>query len=245
MFTETVYEIHSNERVAKGTHRMELRGDTRGITAPGQFIHIRLPGFYLRRPISVCDYDGQGLSIIYKVVGEGTRFMSGLKRGAKLDALCGLGNGFDTALCGQKPLLVGGGAGVPPLYGLAKALRAQNRPVRAVLGFNTQADVFLEQAFLELGVGTQIATLDASCGVAGSVCDAMKLAAPYDYVFACGPEPMLKAVYDMSEADGQYSFETRMACGFGACMGCSCKTKYGSKRICTDGPVLLREEIVW
>ncbi|MCI8440147.1 MAG: dihydroorotate dehydrogenase electron transfer subunit [Oscillospiraceae bacterium] len=222
---------------------MSLAGDTSPITTPGQFINIKLDGFFLRRPISVCDWDSRGLTIIYKVVGKGTAVMSAMQPGQELDVLSGLGNGFDVAKCGQRTVVIGGGAGVPPMYGLAKALLAAGKTPSAVLGFNTESEIFYEDQFRKLGIETVVTTVDGSYGQKGFVTDA--LPENYDYFCACGPLPMLKAVYNASSTSGLLSFEERMGCGFGACMGCSCKTKYGSKRICKDGPVLEKGEIIW
>lgn len=235
--------IISNANLASNVYEMILEGDISGITAPGQFVQIALPGFFLRRPISVCDAENNRLTLIYKVVGSGTEVMSHFNSGMKLNLLTGLGNGYDLNECGQRPLLVGGGAGVPPLYLLAKKLTANGKQVCAILGFNSSNEVFYEDEFKQLGVHTVICTMDGSYGVKGYVTDAMNM--PYSYIYACGPEPMLKAVYDNSKTSGSFSFEERMGCGFGACMGCTCKTKYGHKRICKDGPVLKKEEIVW
>jgi dihydroorotate dehydrogenase electron transfer subunit len=222
---------------------MRLEGDTGAITAPGQFINIRLDGLFLRRPISICDWDGQGITIIYKVVGKGTAALGGMEQGQELDVLCGLGNGFDVSRCGERTLVIGGGVGVPPMYGLAKALlRAGKTPV-AILGFNKKEEIFYEDKFRALGIETTVTTVDGSYGVKGFVTDA--LPEEYGYFCACGPLPMLKAVYNAAATSGLLSFEERMGCGFGACMGCSCRTKYGNKRICKDGPVLEKEEIIW
>ena len=237
------FEILSNRSLAPNLYEMKLRGDVSGVTAPGQFVQIQLPGFFLRRPISVCDAEGDVLTLIYKVVGRGTEAMSELAPGESLDLLTGLGNGYDLSLCGNAPLLIGGGAGVPPMYLLAKRLLAQGRRVTAILGFNTASEVFYEDAFRKLGAEVIVATADGSYGVKGFVTDAMD-GLTYTHICACGPEPMLRAVYGC-EGAGQYSFEERMGCGFGACMGCSCKTKYGNRRICVDGPVLKKEEIAW
>lgn len=239
-----IFTIKSNENIAKDIYKMVLEGDTSAITRSGQFINIALEGFYLRRPISVCDYDENTVTIIYKTVGRGTRRMAELCGGAELDVLTGLGNGFDTEKSGKKPLLLGGGVGVPPMYRLAKELCGAGKSVGVVLGFNTSADVFYAEEFRKLGVEVHITTADGSTGTKGFVTDAMR-GLDYTYTYACGPEPMLRAVYDCAVTSGQYSFEERMGCGFGACMGCSCKTKYGNKRICKDGPVLVKEEIIW
>lgn len=240
---QSVFEIKTNEKIADGIYKMILSGETDSITAPGQFINIKLDSFFLRRPISVCDYDENTVTIIYKTVGAGTEKMSTLKSGEKLDILIGLGNGFDTQKSGDNPLLIGGGVGTPPMYNLAKKLSENGKNVTVVLGFNSKSDVFYEKEFKALGVNVIITTADGSYGKKGFVTDA--LPENYSYFYACGPLPMLKAVYDKTKTSGELSFEERMGCGFGACMGCSCKTKYKNKRICKDGPVLLKEEIIW
>lgn len=241
--TQGIYRIQYNQQLTADVWEMRLEGDTGAITAPGQFINIRLDGLFLRRPISVCDWDGQGITIIYKVVGKGTAALGGMEQGQELDVLCGLGNGFDVSRCGERTLVIGGGVGVPPMYGLAKALlRAGKTPV-AILGFNKKEEIFYEDRFRELGIETTVTTVDGSYGVKGFVTDA--LPEEYGYFCACGPLPMLKAVYNAAATSGLLSFEERMGCGFGACMGCSCRTKYGNKRICKDGPVLEKEEIIW
>lgn len=238
-----IYTIDSNRPLTVDVYEMRLIGDTSAVAAPGQFINIRLNGLFLRRPVSICDWDGSGLTIIYKVVGKGTTVLAGMRPGQQLDALCGLGNGFDVAKCGLKTLVVGGGVGVPPMFGLAKTLcNAGKKPV-AVLGFNKKEEIFYEAEFQALGVETIVTTVDGSYGRKGFVTDTFP--AEYDFFCACGPLPMLKAVYSTSVTSGLMSFEERMGCGFGACMGCTCKTKYGNKRICKDGPVLVKEEIIW
>ena len=238
-----IFEITVNKEIAKNTFEMILCGDTSAITASGQFVNIKLCGFYLRRPLSVCDWDDRSMAVIYKVVGKGTEEMSRMSKGEKLDVLTGLGNGYDTSCSGDMPLLIGGGAGVPPMYALAKKLIAENKKVRVILGFNCKDEIFYDKKFVKLGADVKITTVDGSAGIRGFVTDAMEK--EYTYTYCCGPEPMLKAVYDKAETGGQYSFEERMGCGFGACMGCTCDTKYGYKRICRDGPVLVKEEIVW
>lgn len=241
---QSIFTVETNTKIAKDIYLMELLGDTSDITAPGQFVNIRLEGFYLRRPISVCDYREGSLTLIYKVVGKGTEYMSELNKGFRLDVLTGLGNGFDTSKSGAKPLLIGGGVGVPPMYNLAKKLISEGREVNVILGFNTAEEVFFNREFTELGARVHVATADGSMGTRGFVTDVMK-ELDYDYFFTCGPMPMFNAIEKIALTSGQYSFEERMGCGFGACMGCSCKTKYGNKRICKDGPVLEREEIIW
>ncbi|MDE7373323.1 MAG: dihydroorotate dehydrogenase electron transfer subunit [Clostridia bacterium] len=240
---QTNFEIIKNIPLTRDVYKMILRGDTSGITAAGQFVNIKLDGLYLRRPISVCDVDGDLLTIIYKVVGKGTELMSGMREGQILDVLTGLGNGYDIAKSGDKPLLIGGGVGVPPLYNLAKRLKREGKSVRVILGFNTASEVFYEDEFKALGCEVAVTTVDGSKGIKGFVTNAMS--GEYTHVYTCGPEPMLKAVYSASTSGGQFSFEERMGCGFGACMGCSCKTVTGYKRICKDGPVLSKEEIIW
>ncbi len=247
MYKQNIYRILSNRRIAKSVYRMVLEGDTRYITAPGQFVNIALEGKFLRRPISICDYDDDTVTLIYKVVGAGTEQISHMRAGMKLDLLTGLGNGFDVTRAGGRNLLVGGGVGVPPMYNLAKRLVAMGRHVDVVMGFNTEDEIFYAEELSETGAGVYISTADGSVGVKGFVTDVIAHdGLSFDYFFACGPLPMLKALYDATGGiEGQMSFEERMGCGFGACMGCSCKTKYGNKRICKDGPVLLKSEIIW
>ena len=237
------FQIHSNTALTGNVYKMVLAGDTSAITAPGQFVNIQLAGKFLRRPISVCDWDEGSLTIIYKVVGRGTEQMSAMASGEWLDLLTGLGNGYDLTLSGDRPLLLGGGVGVPPMYALAKALVKEGKAVPVVLGFNKESEVFYEEEFKALGCAVTVTTADGSYGKKGFVTDA--LPENYTYFYTCGPEPMLKAVYRATTTSGQMSFEERMGCGFGACMGCSCKTLTGYKRICKDGPVMKKEEILW
>lgn len=245
MYKKDKYKIIENINIAPSVYKMILEGNTTYITKPGQFINIELDGFYLRRPISVCDYSENTVTIIYKVVGDGTEKMSILKQGYVLDILTGLGNGFDITRSGEKPLLIGGGVGTPPMYNLCKELIKQNKKPIVVMGFGKKDEIFLEEEFKKLGVELYISTADGSYGAKGFVTDVIKDLKGYTYYYACGPKNMLKAVYDISLGDGELSFEERMGCGFGACMGCTCKTKYGNKRICKDGPVLKKEEIIW
>lgn len=240
----SLFTIKQNEELAPATFRMVLTGDTSAITAPGQFVNIALTGKFLRRPISVCDWTGESLTLIYKVVGQGTAQMSRMAPGEELDLLTGLGNGYDLDKSGDTPLLIGGGAGIPPLYALAKKLLAQGKSPKVILGFNKKEELFLEEEFKALGLEVAVTTADGSLGTKGFVTDAMP-AAGYTYIYTCGPEPMLRAIDGKAISSGQFSFEERMGCGFGACMGCTCKTKYGNKRICREGPVLEREEILW
>ena len=239
-----LFTVENNVGIAPGTYRMVLSGDTSDITGPGQFVNIALEGKFLRRPISVCDCEEGRLTIIYKVVGKGTDQMSRLPVGARLDILTGLGTGYDLEKSGDRPLLIGGGAGVPPMFLLAKKLLDQGKTPSVILGFNTAEERFQEEEFRALGMDVTVATADGSYGVKGFVTDAMPEGG-YTHIYTCGPEPMLKAVYNKSVTSGQFSFEERMGCGFGACMGCTCKTKYGNKRICREGPVLEKEEIIW
>ena len=238
-----IFEIKENIALTDSVYKMTLQGDTSAITAPGQFVNIQLDGLYLRRPISVCDVQGDLLTIIYKVVGKGTKQMAAMQSG-KLDVLTGLGNGYDLTFAGEKPVLLGGGVGVPPMYLLAKSLLKCGKNVQVILGFNTKSEVFFENEFKALGCNVTVTTVDGTYGMKGFVTDAMKNM-DYSYFFTCGPEPMLKAVYRTSVTSGQMSFEKRMGCGFGACMGCSCKTITGYKRICKEGPVMKKEEILW
>ena len=240
---QSLFSIVSNTPLTDSVYKMVLSGDTSAITAPGQFVNIQLTGKFLRRPISVCDYDGETLTIVYKVVGKGTEQMASMTAGETLDILTGLGNGYDLAPAGDRPVLLGGGVGVPPLYHLAKRLLALGKEVTVVLGFNTALEIFYEKEFQALGCKVFVTTVDGSYGKKGFVTDA--LPEDYTYFYTCGPEPMLKAVYRTTNTSGQMSFEQRMGCGFGACMGCSCKTLTGNKRICKEGPVMRKEEILW
>ncbi len=237
------YQIIENAQVAPKVYLLDLAGDTSMVKRPGQFCQVQIPGFYLRRPISICDWDENGMTLIYKAVGEGTEALSRLETGSILDALNGLGNGYDVNACGNAPLVIGGGAGIPPLYGLTKALLRAGKAPKVVLGFNTFEEVFLLDEFEDLEVPVTVATADGSFGVKGFVTDA--LPENYDSFFACGPEPMLKAVYQKCNAPGQLSLEQRMACGFGACMGCTIPTNHGPRRVCKDGPVFRKEELPW
>ena len=241
---QSIFTVRSNEALTDSVYKMVLSGDTSAITASGQFVNIQLEGMFLRRPISVCDYDAETLTIVYKVVGKGTEAMSKMAPGTELDILTGLGNGYDLSLSGQKPVLLGGGVGVPPMYNLAKKLIAEGKDVTVILGFNTKSEVFYEEEFKALGCTVIVATADGSHGVKGFATTPLA-EMDYTYFYTCGPEPMLKAVYKATNTSGQMSFEERMGCGFGACMGCSCKTLTGYKRICKEGPVMKKEEILW
>ncbi len=241
---QVILKVESNKKIAYNVYEMLLNGDCLDITASGQFINIKIDGFYLRRPISVCDYSDNSVLIIYKVVGKGTEVMSTMSVDTELDVLVGLGNGYNLAKSGDKPLLLGGGAGVPPMYRLCKDLIVEGKTPSVILGFNSKCDVFYENEFAALGVKTYVTTADGSYGTKGFVTDVMK-DLDYTYFYTCGPEPMLKAICNVADTSGQLSFEERMGCGFGACMGCSCKTLTGNKRICKEGPVLEKEEILW
>jgi dihydroorotate dehydrogenase electron transfer subunit len=238
-----ILTVTHNSPLTAGVYEMKLGGDVSAVARPGQFVNIKLDGLFLRRPISVCDKASDEITIIYKVVGRGTEQMSIMKVGETLDVLTGLGNGFDTSLSGDAPAVIGGGVGVPPMYWLAKTLIGEGKNVTAVLGFNTASEIFYADKFKNIGCDVRITTADGSAGTKGFVTAAMD--GSFTYTYSCGPVPMLRAVYDSSECSGQFSFEERMGCGFGACMGCSCKTKYGNKRICREGPVLVKEEIIW
>ena len=241
---QVFFKVKTNRPLTDDVYEMILLGDTTGITNCGQFVNLKIDGQYLRRPISVCDYSENSLTLIYKVVGEGTLKMSSYTEGKEIDILVGLGNGYDISLSGDKPLLIGGGVGVPPMYNLCKKLIEKGAKPTVILGFNNKKEVFYEEQFKLLGANVIITTVDGSYGKKGFVTDVMdKL--DYTYFYTCGPMPMFKAIEKVAKGNGEFSFEERMGCGFGACMGCSCKTKYGNKRICVDGPVLKREEIIW
>lgn len=241
---QSLFTVKENKKIAKNTYLMVLEGDTTDITQSGRFVNLKIDGFFLRRPISVCDFEENSLTLIYKVVGKGTDVMANAKPGTVFDLLTGLGNGYDCEKSGAFPLLVGGGAGVPPLYNLCKRLLAQGKKPTVILGFNAKDEIFFEKEFKNLGASVLVTTADGSYGVKGFVTDAFDQV-DYTYIYTCGPEPMLRSVYNKSKTSGQFSFEERMGCGFGACMGCSCKTLYGNKRICKDGPILEKEEIIW
>ena len=240
---DTLFTVKTNRKIAKITYEMTLVGDTEGIRC-GQFVNIKIEGFFLRRPISVCNVEGNTLTLIYKTVGEGTAVMAEMGEGTELTVLTGLGNGYDVSLSGEKPLLIGGGAGVPPMYMLCRELVKAGKEPTVILGFGSVDEVFYEEEFKALGAKVLVSTVDGSYGVKGFVTDAMT-GVDYTHFYTCGPEPMLKAVYRATNTSGQMSFEERMGCGFGACMGCSCKTLTGYKRICKDGPVMRKEEITW
>ena len=235
---QRLFEIQSNEQIAKNVYRMQLSGDTTGIL-PGQFVNIRVQGQFLRRPISVCNIADGILTIIYKVVGVGTEAMSHLPVGTQLDVLTVLGNGYDLSKAGDEPLLVGGGVGVPPMYMLARQLRELGKNVRVILGFNTKDEVFYEEEFRALGCDVTVTTVDGSHGVKGFVTNALD--GQQSYYYTCGPLPMIKALLQAAGTNGEVSMEERMGCGFGACMGCTIQTTQGSKRVCKEGPVFPAE----
>ncbi len=241
-----LYRVQSNVQLTSTVYRMVVEGETGALTRPGQFVNFKIDGLYLRRPISVCDYDTEAgtITLIYKVVGAGTEKLAEAKEGDIFDLLSGLGNGYDVSTAGDAPVLIGGGVGIPPLYGLCRKLREAGKPVKVILGFNTKDEIFYEDEFKALGAEVYVTTVDGSYGTKGFVTGVLT-ELEYSYFYTCGPMPMFKAVNAASVTSGQFSFEERMGCGFGACMGCSCKTKYGNKRICKDGPVLVKEEIVW
>ena len=239
-----IYKVLKNEQLTESVFRMVLEGDTSALTAPGQFVNLTVEGCYLRRPISVFDWDETTVTIIYKVAGLGTEKMSAWKVGYECDVLVGLGNGFDVTKSGDRPLLIGGGVGIPPMFGHCKRLISEGKKPTVILGFNKADEIFCKEDFENIGAETIVTTVDGSVGVKGFVTDAMK-DIDYTYFYTCGPMPMFRAIEKTAVGSGEYSFEERMGCGFGACMGCSCKTKYGNKRICKDGPVLVREEIIW
>ena len=241
---QQILTVKENKKLTDNIYRMILCGDISDIKNPGEFVNLEIPELFLRRPISVCDFDKDTLTIIYKTVGKGTEKMAKAVEGDSFDVLVGLGNGYDISVCGAHALLMGGGVGVPPLYNLAKKLIAEGKKVTVVLGFNTASEIFYEEEFNALGVDVRVTTVDGSYGIKGFVTDAIS-DVDYTYFYTCGPEPMLRAVYKATKTEGQFSFESRMGCGFGACMGCSCKTNFGNKRICKDGPVFVKEEILW
>ena len=241
---QEIFNVKQNYKLADAVYRMELEGNASSVTAAGQFVNVKTSGCYLRRPFSVCDFSENSLTIVYKTAGKGTEAFSRVKPGEKLDVLVGLGNGYSLDKSGERPLLIGGGVGIPPLYGLAKRLAAQGREVNVVLGFNTASEIFLEKDFRALGVGVTVTTVDGSYGKKGLVTDVLG-SFSYTHHYTCGPRVMLKAVYEKTTGGGSYSLEERMACGFGACLACTCKTTYGHARVCKEGPVFEKEDLVW
>lgn len=242
---KSVFKIVSNKKLTNDVFEMKLIGDTAEIKRPGQFVEVELKERFLRRPISVCNVSGDTLTLIYKTVGVGTEQMSQMGCGESLDLLTGLGNGYEFSNSGNMPVLIGGGVGVPPMYLLAKRLLEQGKKPTMIMGFNKKSEIFYEDEFKALGMDVLVTTADGSYGIKGFVTDGMRTLDAPSFVYACGPLPMLRAVYAETEIPGEYSFEQRMGCGFGACMGCTTMTKNGPKRICKDGPILSREEIIW
>ncbi len=249
MASSQTFVVSRNRFVAEDTFWLELAGDTSGITRAGQFVNVEVPGYFLRRPFSVCDWKDGKLDLLYKILGSGTKALSQVEPGTKLEVLSGLGNGFDLGVHSEEPLLVGGGIGVAPMLALARQLVDQGKKPRVVLGFGSAAEVALRDEIEALGVPVTISTVDGSAGVKGFVTDAManlqERGHDWDYLFACGPTPMLRAVFEQSETPGQYSLEERMACGFGACMGCVVETTGGLQRICKEGPVFESGQLPW
>ncbi len=244
--TKSAFTLEQARQLTGDVWELTLAGDTSAVTAPGQFVNLELPGKFLRRPISVCDWDEGRLLLLVKEAGAGTRQLVRLPAGTELDTLSGLGNGFDLSAVPENAVLTGGGIGIAPLYGLAKRMIAAGRRPRAVLGFRSKADAFYREEFAALGLEVHIATEDGSLGTRGFVTDVLKTLPEGQYVLACGPTPMLKAVHALPQlSGGQFSFEARMACGFGACVGCTIQTKQGPRRVCKDGPVFQKEDIVW
>ena len=243
---KVTYTIRSSRQLAGDIFEVILEGDTSAITMPGQFVNLDLPGFFLRRPISICDWDESTVKLLVKIAGKGTDMLVHLKSGVELDTLSGLGNGFDFTLAGEHPILVGGGIGIAPIYGLARRMKAAGITPLVALGFRSAKDAFYLEEFKALGCELLVATEDGSMGMKGFVTDLVKSRPERDYILTCGPLPMLKALHALPQlTDGQFSFEARMGCGFGACVGCTVPTKDGYKRVCKDGPILYKEEIVW
>ena len=242
---KSLYTIAGNSLIASKTYKMVLEGDA---VAEGEFVDISIPGFYLRRPLSICDKEEGRLTVVYKVVGEGTKVLSEMGVGTVLEVLTGLGKGFDPEACKASALLVGGGLGVPPLYLLAKELKARGKKVTAVLGFNKAEEIILVDEFRRVCDEVVISTADGSVGVKGFVTDAIREMAGragHDYFYTCGPMVMMKAVCAVLDEPGEASLEERMGCGAGFCYGCSIQTKNGPRRVCKDGPVFKKEELIW
>ena len=243
---QSLFTMEHARQLTADTYELVLSGDTSAVTAPGQFVNIQLPGKFLRRPISICNWTEDALLLLVRVVGEGTHDLVRCVPGTELDVLSGLGNGFDWTKGGQHPILLGGGIGIAPLYGLAQRMLEAGITPTVGLGFRSGKDAFYLKEFSKLGCRLLVATEDGSAGAKGFVTDLAKNVPECDYAFVCGPTPMLKAVHGLAQlTGGQFSFEARMGCGFGACMGCSVPTTNGYKRVCKDGPILYKEEIVW
>lgn len=241
-----LFQIYSNTQVADKVYLMRLLGDTSGFFCPGQFADVALDGRFLRRPFAATEWDSEGFSLIYKVVGQGTEQMTGLCNGDTLDILTGLGNGFDTSLCRYSALIVCGGLGASPVFSLARQLVSEGRKVTVIMGFNKASDVFFVKEFESLGATVAVATMDGSVGIKGLVTDAIDALKPeFDCFYTCGPKVMMKAVCEKLQAPGQASLEERMGCGCGICYGCTCNTTKGARRVCADGPVFDKEDIIW
>lgn len=247
------FRILSNDRVATGTYELRLEGPVAGLTTPGQFVTIEIPGFYLRRPFSVADWSEQTLRLFYKVVGDGTEALSTMQEG-KLSVMTGLGNGFDVhAAETKKPVLIGGGVGIPPLFGLAKRLVNMDKTPLVLLGFNRADELFLVEGFEEIGADVRVATVDGSVGTEGFVTTLFEQAIDAigpdaAYVYTCGPMPMFQTLAkEMNRLgmDGCFSLEERMGCAVGICMGCSIETTEGMRRVCKEGPVFSKEVLPW
>ncbi len=238
-----LFRIAENRPLTEKVSRLCLEGDCSHVGEPGQFVDLRLEGLFLRRPLSVCDVEGDRLTLLYEESGKGTALLRTLPEGTVLDVLTGLGRGFDRSLAGSSPLLIAGGTGASPLYGLAKRLCAEGRDVTVILGFATAAERFYEEEFRALGVTLCVCTEDGSYGRAGFVTEAMDR--PASYFYTCGPKAMMQSVCARAETDGQLSLAVRMGCGFGACMGCRVETISGGRRVCKDGPVFGKGEILW
>lgn len=237
------YIIAENTLIADKTYKLVLTGNG---AVDGEFVDLSIPGFFLRRPLSICDKGDGRLTLVYKVVGEGTKALSHMPEGAVVEVLTGLGRGFDPDACRCEALLVGGGLGAAPLYLLAKELKAQGKKVTAVLGFNKADEIVMVPEFEDICDAVSVATLDGSVGLKGFVTDAISALKPaYDYFYTCGPMVMMKAVCGMLEGPGEASLEERMGCGSGFCYGCSVETKNGPRRVCKDGPVFKKEELLW
>ena len=242
MAKRDTFKIVSNLKIAPDVFAMKLLGDTSAIKNPGEFVNISIPGKFLQRPISVSNWDDESLDIIYKVVGGGTEILSKMKENDELTLLTGLGNGFDLTVDTKKPVLIGGGLGEAPLYKLAIELKKLGKSPKIIIGFRTEEDVFFFKEFVKL-FPTYI-TVDSRGEL---VTDILQNLGPdgYDYFYACGPKPMLKAICDMALTDGEVSMETRMACGIGQCKCCSIETNDGMKTLCKDGPVLKKGQVRW
>ena len=240
-----VFTVLGNERISADVFDLRLSGDTSELVGSGQFVNADIPDLYLRRPISICDYSPGEMRLVIKIVGKGTQKMASLKEGDPVDLLVPLGNGFDTAKSGKTPYLFGGGVGVAPMVRLAKDLIGQGKKTTVVLGFNSSSDVILYDDYCRI-VGKEnvfVTTVDGSFGQKGFVTEVNADGA--SFVYSCGPLPMMKALDKAIECGAEYSFESRMGCGFGACMGCTLASAGGPVRVCREGPVFRKGEILW